>query len=284
MTDRRQIPANGDVAHVSLKGKVAADRYVEGELRHIGAVVADLCHDINGNRERQLLRGEGFHALEIRDGWAFGYAERDGYVGWLHAADLVAPPEAATHRVAAVRTYAKSTPGLKAMGVVTPLPFGARLAVIDQVDGWGQVAWSRGTFPRAIFVPMQHLAPIGEAEQDAVAVAERFLGTPYLWGGNSAFGLDCSGLVQAALLACGTPCPGDSDQQAASLGNILPETKAPKRGDLIFWQGHVGMLRDATTLIHANAHHMAVVAEPLAPAIARIAESGGGPVTLRRRV
>ncbi|MBZ0128508.1 MAG: C40 family peptidase [Rhodobacteraceae bacterium] len=284
MTDRRQTPANGDVAHVSLKGLVAADRYVAGEMRHIGTIVADLCRDINGPRDRQLVRGEGFRALEIRDGWAFGFAERDGYVGWLHAADLIAPPDATTHRVAAARSYAKSTPGLKAMGAVTPLPFGARLAMADQAEGWARVIWSRVSNPRALYVPMQHLAPVGKVEPDAVAVAERLLGTPYLWGGNSAFGLDCSGLIQTALLACGIECPGDSDQQAAMLGNVLADTKPPKRGDLVFWQGHVGMMRDARTLIHANAHHMAVVIEPLAEATARIAASGGGDVVMRRRI
>lgn len=283
MSDHRQIPANGGVAHISLKGKVAADRYVEGETRLIGAIVTDLSCDINGARDRQLVRGERFCALEIRDGRAFGFAERDGYVGWLQAGDLIAPVDAPTHRVAAARTYAKTTPGLKAMGAVTPLPFGARLAVAEQVEGWGRVIWSRGTMPRDLHVPMPHLAPIDQVEPDAVAVAERFLGTPYLWGGNSAFGLDCSGLIQAALLACGIACPGDSDQQAAVLGNVLADREPPKRGDLVFWKGHVGILRDAATLIHANAHHMAVMAEPLARAIARIAEAGGE-VTLRRRL
>jgi cell wall-associated NlpC family hydrolase len=132
-------------------------------------------------------------------------------------------------------------------------------------------------------VPKPHLRPISHPFRDPVTVAQLFFGTPYLWGGNSAFGIDCSGLVQAALLACGIACPGDSDLQAA-LGNTVPDDAPMLRGDLIFWKGHVAMVVDDQTLIHANAHHMAVAYEPIDAAIARIKAQGGGTVTGRRRL
>jgi hypothetical protein len=284
MSDPRLTAFNGRVAHISLKGQVDAERFVEGEAHRVGRIVSDLCRTPKGPRDRQLLQGEAFQVLDLVDGWAYGIAGRDGYVGWIDADALIGPKEPPTHRISAARSYGKSTPGLKTMGQVEPLPFGAQLAVIEQVDDWARVACSRGILPRDIYIPMQHLAPVGWLEVDPVSVAERLLGTPYLWGGNSSFGIDCSGLVQAGLLACGKPCPGDSDLQQAELGKELASDAAPVRGDLVFWKGHVAMFCDATTLIHANAHHMSVVLEPFDAACERIAASGGGAVTARKRV
>jgi len=279
--DRRLTPSNGRVAHVSLRGRVDAEQFSEGEEHRIAVVVADLLSS-QGNRERQLLRAELFTALDAQDGKVFGFAQKDGYCGWLNAADLVAPPIAApTHRIAAPRSYTKTTPGLKTMGQITPLPYAAQVTVLDQSDGWARIAWGRGTIPADRFVPAGHLAPIDHTASDPITVAQQFLGTPYLWGGNSAFGIDCSGLVQAALLACGISCPGDSDMQE----NLGDEAEGPhQRGDLLFWKGHVAMVVDDRRLIHANAHHMAVAYEGIADAIARIAAQGDGPVTARRRM
>lgn len=273
MTDRRLTPANGRVAHVSLRGQVAADTFVEGELARVAAPLADLCAAPGGARDRQLLAGAAFLVLERRDGWAFGRAEADGYVGWLAEAALagwVAP----THRMAAPATHLYPAPDLKARETAR-LSLGAHLTVTG----------ATGAFLRTdtgAFVPAAHLRPLGAWEDDPVRVAESLIGTPYLWGGNSRDGIDCSGLVQAALFACGRPCPGDSDLQAAALGRPLPAGAALRRGDLAFWPGHVGWLADAGTLLHANAHHMAVAAEPLAGAVARIAEAGGGAPAFRR--
>ncbi|MBW4981005.1 C40 family peptidase [Mameliella sp. CS4] len=282
--DRRLTPFNNRVAHVSLHGQVEAERFVEGEVHPVTTPVADLLAGIGGARDRQLLRGDLFRVLELHEGRAFGMAEKDGYVGWMDPVDLVgAPTEEPTHRVAAARSYGKSTPGLKQMGLITSLSLGARLPVLGEQDGWARVAWSRGTVPRDLYIPVQHLAPVDRLEPDPVAVAERLLGTPYLWGGNSAFGIDCSGLVQIALHACGRDCPGDSDMQEA-LGRALPPGTPPERGDLMFWKGHVAWVSDPDRLIHANAFHMAVAYEPITQAIVRIQQQGDGPVTRHARL
>lgn len=283
--DRRLTPFNGSVAHVSLRGRVEAERFVEGEPRRVAKPVSDLLSAPDGSRDRQLLRGDLFRVLDLRDGFAFGFAEKDGYAGWMVADALVdAAAETPTHRVASARTYGKSSPGLKAMGHVTPLSMGARLTVLDAEAGWARIAWSRGTIPRDIHVPSQHLAPIAERETDPVAVCERLVGTPYLWGGNSSDGLDCSGLVQAGCLACGIACPGDSDMQETALGRTLPPGTPPERGDLLFWKGHVAWVSDPETLLHANAFHMAVAFEPIADALARIESQGDGCVTRHARL
>jgi len=262
--DRRLTPWNGRVAHVSLRGRVAAERFVEGEPAAVAVPLADLCATAGGARDRQLLMGAAFGVLERRGGWAFGMAGDDGLVGWIAEAAL-GPPVRPSHRVAAPATHLYPAPDLKTREVAR-LSLGARLEVTG-VDG----AFARCA---AGWVPAVHLRPVDAPEADPVTVAESLVGTPYLWGGNSRDGIDCSGLVQAALRACGRPCPADSDLQRAALGRPLRADEAPRRGDLAFWSGHVGWMADATTLLHANAHHMAVAAEPLAGAAARIAAAG----------
>jgi cell wall-associated NlpC family hydrolase len=131
------------------------------------------------------------------------------------------------------------------------------------------------------FLPASHLAPLDHRETDFVAVAERFLGTPYLWGGKTNYGLDCSGLVQLALTACGIRCPRDSDMQERALGALV-DMKNLRRGDLVFWKGHVAIVRDPKTFLHANAFHMAVAVEPIAEAIARIAGAGSEVTSVKR--
>lgn len=267
-TDRRVLAANGRVAHVALQGQVAAARFVAPEWRRIGPPLADLRAAPGGARDRQLLHGARFGVLEIRDGWAFGLAEADGYVGHVAAAALAGGP-AATHWVAAPATHLYPAPDLRREPLMA-LSFGARLTV----------AGVAGAFARTdggAFAPRVHLRPLGDWLADPVAAARQLLGTPYLWGGNSREGIDCSGLVQAALAATGRPCPGDSDQQAAALGRPLPAGSPPRRGDLVFWPGHVALVAGRGLLIHANAFHMAVAEEPLAAALARI-----GPASLRR--
>lgn len=273
MTDRRFTPANGRVAHVSLRGRVQAARFTEGAARSVCAPVADLRESPDGARDRQLLFGDLVLLLEERDGFGFVWSQKDGYAGYVALAAL-GPEIRPTHWVAAPATHLYAAPDIKAPEVMA-LPFGARLAVEPN-----------GVFAETAdggFVPSVHLKPVGAFYTDPVAVAEMFLGTPYLWGGNSRQGLDCSGLVQAALMACGQDCPPDSDMQMHLGAEIAPEAPLV-RGDLLFWAGHVALVVDRGTLIHANAHHMAVAHEPTDAAIARIAAQGDGPVIARRRV
>ncbi|MHA6264799.1 C40 family peptidase [Arenibacterium sp. CAU 1754] len=275
MSDPRSTFANANVAHLSLRGQVEAPRFVEGTLMRITRPVADL-HRAPGQTalERQLVFGEPFHVLETVDAHCFGRAGLSGYVGYVAAADLGLWTDP-THRIAVRATLGFSAPDIKTPDPVT-LGLGSRV----------RVAGSDGRFLRSAdgyYIPANHLQPLESPENDPVAVAERLLGTPYLWGGNSAFGVDCSGLVQAGLLACGVPCPGDSDQQQQMLGAPLPENMVPQRGDLLFWKGHVAWVAEAETLLHANAFHMAVAFEPLGAAIDRIREQGDGPVTAHLR-
>ncbi|KPP93168.1 MAG: Cell wall-associated hydrolases (invasion-associated proteins) [Rhodobacteraceae bacterium HLUCCA08] len=273
MSDRRLTPANGRVAAQHLRGSVEAERFVEGRPAAIAAPVVDLMSTPDGRRDRQLLMGAAVTVYEDRDGFAFVQAAADGYVGYVPTAAL-GPEITPTHRVASAATHLYEGPDMKSPDLAC-LPRAAGLAVTG-IQG-------RFAETRDGFVPIQHLVEREERSDDPAAVAELYLGVPYLWGGNSSFGIDCSGLVQAACRACGIACPGDSDLQRAGLGKPIAAEATVRRGDLFFWTGHVAMALDAGTLIHANAHRMAVTTERLADAIARIARQGDGPVLARRR-
>ncbi|MHA6265990.1 NlpC/P60 family protein [uncultured Aliiroseovarius sp.] len=272
--DARLTPANARIAHESLRGKVDAPAFTEGRWRRVGTSVADILRSPFGARNRQALFGERVLELDASDGHAFIQAERDGYVGYVALSSLT-DDFAATHRVNSLGTHLYPEPDFKCREADT-LSLGAHVTVVG----------TSGRFARTdsdAFIPMVHLTPIGEVCDDIVAIAELFLGTPYLWGGNSRAGIDCSGLVQTALLAGGHSCPADSDMQVA-LGHSIPESSPLERGDLLFWKGHVAMVVDKARMIHANVHHMAVAYENIEDAITRIAAQGDGPVTARKRL
>lgn len=270
--DHRFWPATERSAHVSLQGRIQGVAFTDGLAFEVGSPLVDLLRTPDGARERQLPRGTGFTVIEDIGGWTFGFAERDGYCGWVRGGALM-KPRPASHWVASVGTHIYAEPRVQAFCDV--MPMGARLRVKGEVGGFAEVEGG--------FVPASHLRLMGDWLTDPVEVAKGFLGTPYLWGGNSRAGLDCSGLVQLAYYACGLPCPADSDLQQ-SLGLELPADAPPLRGDLLFWKGHVAMVVDAETLIHANGHSMSVAYEGIATCIARIARQNGGPVTARRRL
>lgn len=276
--DPRLTPARGDIAASHLKGQVEAQRYVDGARFQVAQSHAALRKTPEASAEQvnQALYGEMFTAYDQAKGWAWGQLEQDGYIGWMPLAALDAKPVGATHRVSALRTYVFSKPDMKSAPVMA-LSMNAKLVPGARQGNFARM--SRG------WIFAQHIKPLLERESDFVAVAERLLGAPYLWGGRDTMGLDCSGLVQMSLEAAGVRVLRDSDMQAAAIGAAIdpgPTYANLKRGDLVFWQGHVGIMLDAHRLIHANAWHMAVEIEPLAQAVARIGALGLPVKTVRR--
>ena len=270
MSDPRVTLARPDLADALLQGLIHAARFAETTPCRCTVPTAAIRAAPEASAEQwdQLLFGESFLVIETGRGWAWGQAARDGYVGFVQIDQLKAGALQPTHRVSALRAYAFSGPDIKSppLGLYSLNAF----VTVEAEEERFLKADGSGWFPR------EQLAPIGIFESDPAAVAETFLGAPYQWGGRESLGLDCSGLVQQALYACGRACPRDSDMQAqlgapAALGAL-------KRNDLIFWRGHVGIMLDAQRLLHANAFRMRVSIEPLAEAIARIGE----PAALRR--
>lgn len=279
MDDPRLTPARPEVAAKYLEGKVKAARFVEGELFEVMEPVAPVRRAPASDAEQmtQALRGERVTVYDRNgEGWAWGQLGGDGYVGWLPDSALAQPAKPPTHKVIALTTLAFPGPSIK-LPPVTSLPMGARVSIAREDDIFAVTAGG-------LHLPRQHLGPLDAREPDFVAVAERFVGSPYLWGGKSAAGIDCSGLVQVSLTAAGTGCPRDSDMQCAGLGRELntADLKQLTRGDLIFWKGHVAIVRDAETIVHANAHHMATVIEDTQRAIARIKAAGSDVVAIKR--
>lgn len=262
-TDRRLTPATDRVALEDLRGLLDRPAWTAGRPARLVRPLADLCRDPGGARDRQVNFGAPLTVIEDRGDHSFVRADRDGYCGWLDRAAIGPADPAPTHRVTAPATHVYPRPDMKTREVMS-LSLGAELAG----------AGPEGRFLRLAtggFVPIGHVGQ--DRATDPVAVARSLLGTPYLWGGNSRWGIDCSGLVQAALGACGIACPGDSDLQRLA----FPESPAIDRGDLLFWPGHVAMAVSPQVMIHATAWTMSVTLEPIADALARIDAAGEGP-------
>lgn len=279
IADSRLTPARPDLADIRLRGQVTAERYVAGEARRVIVPSAPLRRGPSreAGLDTEAVMGDRVTLYEAKDGFAFVQLLGDGYVGYLPDDALGKPDPSPTHRIAALRSFLYPAPDLK-RPVLGHLSLGAAVASAERHGDYLRLATGGYVFAG-------HCTDLDANEPDFAATAERLVGTPYLWGGRTSLGLDCSGLVQLALAMAGIAAPRDADQQERALGEDLPPSlDGLARGDLVFWRGHVGLMLDAERLIHANGHHMAVAIEPLAVAVARIAENSYGAVTSIRRL
>jgi cell wall-associated NlpC family hydrolase len=274
--DRRITAARPDLAAAHLKGVISAERYREGRVKQVALAATGLhvAPSSEATLETELLFGEIFTVYELKSGWVWGQGALDSHVGYAPAeafSDSVAVP---SHRVTA-----RATPLLTAPDVKQPsraiLPLNAKLSIVEQTDRFSRLAG--GTF---IFTA--HIAPIDARAPDWIAVAEGFVGVPYVWGGKTFAGIDCSGLIQTALEAVGIAAPRDTDLMEAALGEAIALDAPLERGDLIFWKGHMGAMLNAARLLHASAASMQVVIEDFATARARIAAEGLSVRTIKR--
>jgi cell wall-associated NlpC family hydrolase len=278
--DPRLTPARPDLAAAHLKGSIEAASYTPGRAMHVSAGIADLRRSPGSDSplDTQLLHGENVMLYEDHEGWGWVQLTRDHYVGYVAMIALANDEAKTTHRVSANRTFVYPGPDIK-LPPLAALPLGAEISVAED----------KGRFVRLVesgFVFADHIRPREDLASDFVAIAERFLATSYLWGGKTSLGIDCSGLVQISLAEAGIAAPRDTDLQEQTLGTGLPvdELHDLRRGDLVFWKGHVGIMRDATELLHANAHHMLVASEPLVKARDRILRNGSQRITSIRRL
>lgn len=283
--DPRLTPARPDLAAAHLKGRIPADRYVEPVAARVIEAVAPLRRRprADAGLDTEALFGETIRVYDEDDeGWSWVQLDRDGYVGWMPAhAILKGEAPAATHRVATLATFVYPALSIKEPPIAR-LSFLSPVRVIAEREAENGRRFCVTADGGAIVA--SHLEPIETRASDPVAVAERFLGLPYLWGGRSSLGIDCSGLVQTALFACGAPCPRDADLQEACLGEAVGlDPSLWRRGDLLFWPGHVGLVRDTTSFVHATGHTMTVIVEDLAAGLARI-EAAGSPLRAVRRL
>ncbi|MDX3900260.1 MAG: NlpC/P60 family protein [Sphingobium sp.] len=273
--DARVHAARGDLADISLAGTLFSAHYARAVELTCVAAGAPLLESpsVKARAVSQLLRGESFHALDVTADWAWGFCGHDGYVGYVRR-EALDVREVASHRITAPSAPLFSAPDIKSP-ILDHWPRGALFAGQKAGDF---VASGEG------YIHVRHAAPVDALESDWVAAAQRYLNYPYIWGGRGHRGIDCSGLVQVALGQCGVVAPRDTDMQRQGIGAALAEDVAARRGDFIFFPGHVGIMTDADHLLHANAHWMAVVIEPLADVVARLADRHERPIVARRRI
>ena len=276
--DPRTNAYRPDLAAEHLRGTVEAERYAAGERRQVASSVLPVRREprFDAPLDTEVLHGETVTVYEEREGWAWVQLDHDGYVGYVPSAGLVAGITAPSHRVSALRTYVFPEPDSKTPPLAM-LSLNARIAVAEPAGRYLRLE-------NGGFVYARHAVLAGETADDFVAVAQRFLGTPYLWGGRTSVGLDCSGLVQLAAAAAGHAVPRDADMQAEEAGQPVDwqQGAALERGDLVFWEGHVGIMTSADEFLHANAYHMAVELEPFRDALERIKAAGFEVTGVRR--
>lgn len=276
--DPRRHVYREDLAAALLKDKVEATRYVQGELRQVVGSIAPvrIVPRFGAPLLTEGLYGELATVYDLAEGWAWVQLEEDGYVGYLPSDNLSSIIEEPTHWVVARATFIYPAPDMKRPPVMR-LSFNAKVTVVGQEGRFAEL--SRGGF-----VFSGHLVPIEEKAKDFVRLTERLIGTPYLWGGRSSVGIDCSGLVQLGMQGAGLACPRDSDMQEMEVGEALSDLDLDKlqRGDLVFWRGHVGIAQSGEWMIHASGHQMEVVVEPIRRAVERIEETHGQITSIRR--
>jgi cell wall-associated NlpC family hydrolase len=277
--DPRRYAYRADLAAESLRDMVVAESYAAGEVRQVVHSSTPLRAEPNARSSwtTEVLFGELVTVYEEKDGWAWVQLARDDYVGYVRPGSISADVNPPTHRVRALATFLYPAAEVRAPPLMH-LGMTADLSVVELGAAFARLA-------DGSFVPSRHISEMGRHAPDFVDVAERFMGTPYLWGGKTRLGLDCSGLVQVALHAAGIECPRDSDMQEAELGDkveVDSKLDGLQRGDLVFWKGHVGIMTDAFLLLHANAHHMAVAVEPLRAAVDRTARAGQDITAVKR--
>ena len=276
--DPRLHPLRDDLAGAELKGHVERPRFAEARPAQVAVGTLDLrrtpAHD--AMLVSQLFHGDQVRVYESKGGWAWLQNTSDGYVGYAEVAALSDTVDSMSHWVRVPRSFVFPAPDEKAPPL-DALPMTARVRVLSEQGSYSEIAWAPGSNGGSGWVPTRHLLADGETVEDFVATALAFLGMPYLWGGRTSLGLDCSGLVQVALNAAGLPALRDSDQQEASLGEPRPLDAPATRGDLYYMPGHVAIALDRWRVVHANAHDMMTSIEPLDDLVARVkAESGKG--------
>ena len=278
--DPRRHAFRADLADRALKGRVVAERFAAGTPGQISRAAVPLrkVPEMARGLETEVLYGERVTVFDEADGWAWVQLKRDGYVGYLPADAITSNILPASHRVQALGTFLYATPDIKTPPLMH-LALNTLLSIRSSDERFAELA-------QGGFVIARHISSVDRMARDYAEIAERFVGTPYLWGGRTRIGIDCSGLVQTALEAAGQSAPRDSDMQQAELGHEVEFDEALdgiERGDLVFWHGHTGIMLDSVLMVHANAHHMAVTVEPLPEAAARIAKTGG-PITAIKRL